>query len=291
MLSNKTLLELIRLADKLTHAEVNRIIAVFNFPKLAPAGNNTITSKTTEIFNDLRYNHLKAGPFTDDVQLDLLQYLIDDYFEKNPRLEKGLIDYAAFDQVIDFNNAFGIIHKGLINSLKRDGYFIEGKTIKKLLPQEIEEAKIESELFSALTKFTFTISKGHLTQAISNHSQGNWAGANSQFRTFIESLLTEISNYLLPANKSTTAAQAINILTETVNPPFLRKDLNEVPKDKDSDSLVFGLWVRLHPDGSHPGLSDEDDCSFRYHISIVFANYLLRRVEERKSLAIITKII
>ncbi len=281
MLSNKTLLELIRLADKLDHPEVNRIVSIFNFPRLVPSDKNSIKSKTTEIFNDLRYNSKKQGPFSDDIQLDFLQYLIDNFFEKNKRYNH-FIEYNAPDPPIDFKNAFVSNNKELGNSLKRDGYVVIGRTIKKLLPQEIEEAKIESELMSKLDNWGFTQSKGHLNQAILNHSQGNWASANSQFRSFIESLLLEISNHFTPANEAITFSQAVKLLTKSVNPPFFSLTLNEIPKDNDSDSFVFGLWARLHPDGSHPGLSDEDDCSFRYHITIVFANYLLRRLGDRK---------
>lgn len=283
MLSTKTLLELIKLADKLTHPEINRIISIFNFTPIPIGEKNTVMSKTTKILSELRYySENKKGPFNNDIQLDFLQYLIDDYFEKNTHYQDGGVTYNPQGPSINFNNAFVISNRELGHNLKRDGYIVEGRTIKKLLPSEIQEAKTESELIVALDKYNFKVSKGHLSQAIINHSQGNWASANSQFRTFIESLLTEINNFLLPGNQVTTAAQAIKTLAETATPPFLSKDLNEYPNNKDSDSFVYGFWTRLHPDGSHPGLSDEDDSSFRYHISIVFANYLLRRLAERK---------
>lgn len=287
MLSTKTLIELIKLADQLTHPEVNRIFSIFNFTPIPFGERNSVMSKTTKIFNELRYcNETKNGPFTNDIQLDFLQYLIDDYFDKRPLYENRAPEYGNTEEFsINFSNAFVSHNRELGHNLKRDGYIVEGRAIKKLLPNEIEEAKTESELFVAINKYNFQVSKGHLNQAILNHSQGNWASANSQFRTFIESLLTEINNFLLPDNQTVTAAQAIKTLAETANPPFLSKYLNEYPSGKDSDSFVYGLWARLHPNGSHPGLSDEDDSSFRYHISIVFANYLMRRLKERKMLS------
>ena len=283
MLSTKTLLELIKVADKLTHPEINRIVSVFNFTPILPNEKNTVMSKTTKIFNDLRYYpENKQGPFSSNIQIDLIQYLVNDFFDKHLGYEEGREEIYVGGPRVNFENAFSVSNKEFSNSLKRDGYIISGKTIKKLLPEAITEAESESELMVSLDKYTFSRTKGHLLQGIANHSQSNWASANSQFRTFIESLLTEISNFLLPGNPVTTAAQAIKTLAETVKPPFISKDLNEYPDNKDSDSFVYGLWTRLHPDGSHPGLSDEDDCSFRYHISIVFANYLLRRLSERK---------
>lgn len=287
MLSNKTLLELIKLTDRLTHPEINRIFSIFNFDPLPYSNNNSIIKKTTKIFNELRYSpDSKVGPFTKNIHIDFLQYLVDDFFVKNPKYEKGLVDFNIHGPNIKLENAFVQNNKELEYNLKRDGYIVIGKKIKKLLPQEIEEHKTESELFNTLKKNEFNISLGHLEQAINNHSQGNWASANSQFRTFIESLLIEINNFLLPKNKVKTAAQAISSLAETVSPPFLLRELNEYDKDKKSSAFVYGLWARLHSDGSHPGLSNEDDSSFRYHLSIVFANYLLRRLSYRaKSLS------
>lgn len=278
MLSNTTLLDLIRVADTFTHPEINRIVIVFNFTPLPANKTNSVIAKTTDIFRHLKY---KSGtpPFTDNIHIDFLQYIVDDFFRKNTSYEKGYTSYQLSGPPINLANAFSENHKELSNGLKRDGYIIVGKEIKKLLPDEIEEAKTESELISKLDKLRFTTSKGHLAQAISNHRQGNWAGANSQFRTFIESLLIDICKNKLPDNKCETAAAAINLLSNTVNPPFFKTELNEIKNSKCDTPFVEGLWKRLHPTGSHPGLSDDEDCTFRYHIAIVFANYLLNRLK------------
>ena len=84
----------------------------------------------------------------------------------------------------------------------------------------------------------------------------------------------------MPANKTDNAQSAITILSKTVNPPFLRADLNEVENSNCKKPFIDGLWKRLHPEGSHPGLSDEEDSTFRYHITIVVAYYLLKRLEK-----------
>jgi len=150
-----------------------------------------------------------------------------------------------------------------------------------MLPNKIEEAKTESELFTLLNKYSFSTTKGHLEQAITIHSQGNWAGANGQFRPFIESLLIDICRIILPNNKCENTNAAINLLSKTANPPFLRSDLNEVENPNCSKPFIEGFWKRLHPEGTHPGLSDEEDSTFRYHITIVVAYYLLKRLSSR----------
>ncbi len=150
-----------------------------------------------------------------------------------------------------------------------------------MIPVELEAAQVENELFRLLRKYNFGITEGHLNQAIQNHTDSNWAGANSQFRTFIESLLIEISKKLTPANVVTSATVVISVLSNTVKPPFLSIALNEVKHPACDTPFVNGLWKRLHPEGSHPSLSDEEDCTFRYHICMVFSRYLLARLEQR----------
>lgn len=182
---------------------------------------------------------------------------------------------------VRYEDRFSYKYQSLANSLKRDGYIIKETTIKKMLPAEIEEAKTESQVFTLLKKFNFLTTKGHLEQAIYNHSQGNWAGANGQFRPFIESLLIDICKAVLPNNKCESANTAINLLSKTANPVFLRSDLNEVENSNCNKPFIEGFWKRLHPEGTHPGLSDEEDSTFRYHLTIVVAYYLLNRLAQR----------
>jgi hypothetical protein len=90
----------------------------------------------------------------------------------------------------------------------------------------------------------------------------------------------EINNKILPGNPAQSAAQAIRLLSSTANPPFLREDLNEVEHANCKKPFIEGLWKRLHPQGSHPGLSDEEDSTFRYHAVIVVAYDLLKRLDK-----------
>jgi hypothetical protein len=47
--------------------------------------------------------------------------------------------------------------------------------------------------------------------------------------------------------------------------------------DDDGKGFINGLVKRLHPQGPHPGLSDEDDSTFRLHVVLLTATLLLRR--------------
>lgn len=281
MLSLKTCLELINLLDNYPLKTIDRIFVVFDIEyMIAPIhGKFTKEDKINILYKKLRHPPEK-GPFSNLFRMDLLQYMVDHFyrFEDDPKTS-GYVFYKG-EGHIEYEDLFSHRHKALSNSLKRDGYIIKERIIKKLLPEEIEEAQSEVELFILLDKFNLTVTKGHLEQAISNHSQGNWAGANSQFRPFIESLLIDICKLILPQNNCNSASDAIKLLSQSANPPFLRPDLNEVEGFNCKKPFIEGLWKRLHPEGIHPGLSDEEDSTFRYHISIVVAHYLLKRLEK-----------
>ncbi len=272
MLSLKTSVELIYIIEKLDDEEIDRIFNVFNLEiLLTPTIYERKKTKSKKVNILLTYlkDPKNSGPFTGSFQLDLLQYIVRYHYR----------DFASHG--IEVGNFFRVEFPALMNSLKLDGYTIKENEITKHLPSEIEEAKSESELFVLISKFGFLTAKGHLEQARSNYYQGNWAGANSQFRAFIEALLIDICRILLPSNKCESAASAINLLSNSASPPFLSAKLNEVENSLCDTPFVFGLWKRLHPEGSHPGLSDEEDSTFRYHTVIVFARYLLKRLELR----------
>jgi len=58
---------------------------------------------------------------------------------------------------------------------------------------------------------------------------------------------------------------------------------NEWENDRGKPAFVLGLWARLHPQGSHPGLSEEDDCTFRLQVTLITARLFLRRLDQRIS--------
>lgn len=119
---------------------------------------------------------------------------------------------------------------------------------------------------------------GHLDQSITAHARGEWAASNSQSRTFLESMLDEIAYRLVPnpprgQNQGEARREALAQLT----PPFLSPELNEWGAQ--GRNLVNGVLKRLHPQGAHPGLSDEEDSTFRLHMVLLLGRLFLRRLE------------
>ena len=125
------------------------------------------------------------------------------------------------------------------HSLQLDGFVITDGALRRMLPASLKLPEAEDQIVRLLNKHHFVVAKGHLDQAFVNHADGLWAAANSQIRNFLDGLLDEIAVRIDPS----------------------------------------GLMKRLHPHGPHPGLSDQDDSTFRLHIVLLTARLLLVRFD------------
>jgi len=90
-------------------------------------------------------------------------------------------------------------------------------------------------------------------------------------------LLDDIAIKLDPTSEALTSSENRRERLATMQPPFLRADLNEWGGN--GKNFINGVLKRLHPDGPHPGLSNEEDSTFRLHLVILVARLLLRRVQ------------
>lgn len=156
--------------------------------------------------------------------------------------------------------------------------------LRRMLPEDVpglDFREAESEVVALLRKHQFTTSQGHLEQAIMSFSQGSWAAANAQFRTFYEGYLDEIAQKL-GCNANVGSKQKRRFLGE-LSPPFLLSDYNEWDANDNKPQFVQGLMSRMHPHGSHRGLSEEEDCTFRMQITLITARLFLRRFDQRMS--------
>ncbi len=78
---------------------------------------------------------------------------------------------------------------------------------------------------------------------------------------------------------STSSSQARRAHLANIDPPFLERNLNEWRDN--GGGFINGLWMRLHSQGPHPGLSDEADSTFRLHVVLITARLLLVRFDAR----------
>lgn len=166
----------------------------------------------------------------------------------------------------------------LVRALERDGYTLdENGQLLRTLPEVYDLPAANDEVYLLLTRHNLSTPQGHLEQAIDSHARGNWAAANGQLRTFYEALFNEIALLVDPVNApGSQTGEARRQLLANLTPPFLSRDLNEWSDD--GKNFVNGTLKRLHPQGAHPGLSDEEDCTFRLHLVLLVARLFLRRL-------------
>lgn len=171
----------------------------------------------------------------------------------------------------------------LLRGLALDGFIVEwgderphSPRLRSALPHEVDLPVTDDEVHQLLKHFGFGVSLGHLDQAIDAHTRGDWAAANSQTRTFLESLFDQFAAHFDPA-AAAAAGSSENRRAWLADRGFLSKVRNEWTND--GKNYVNGLFKMLHTEGSHPGLSDEDRSTFRLHIVLVTARTFLRRLK------------
>jgi hypothetical protein len=166
-----------------------------------------------------------------------------------------------------------------IAALNATGSRSKTAKLRRALPEALDLPRADDEVHALLDKFQFATPKGHLDQAIAAHARGDWAAANAQFRPFVEGLLDLSAERLLPGAALPPGGHPRRQVLAQMNPPFFFADLNEWTGQ--GTGFFEGFYRRLHPQGTHPGLSDEEDSTFRLHLVLLVARLLLRRLKQR----------
>lgn len=164
--------------------------------------------------------------------------------------------------------------EAFLNSLKADGFYeVEGQ-LRAAFPETLDLPKADDQVHELLKLYNLRLSLGHLDQALTAHGRGDWAAANSQLRTFYEALFDEVALLIIPNCASIQTGETRRKKLAEIG--FLDRNLNEWSDD--GKNFVNGSLKRLHPGGSHPGLSDEEDSTFRLHLMLLVARLFLRRL-------------
>lgn len=221
--------------------------------------------------------------------------------------EDGLksLAYAVIDTAINIPKHIRVFERSpnsvvswnkLVSGLRFDGFeinedtssrrtqFTKRTTLERMLPNDIpglnfREAR--NEVNNLLEDLNFVVAKGHLTQALSAYHRAEWSSANGELRNFFESYLNEIA-VKLGCSDSVTSKEKRDYLGERVEPPFLIPDYNEWHSNNQKPQFVQGLMSRMHPHGGHPGLSEEEDATFRLQTALITARLFLRRFNNRE---------
>jgi len=153
-------------------------------------------------------------------------------------------------------------------------------SLVRMLPESIpglDFREAESEIMMLLDLRGFHVAKGHLNQAMSAFQRGEWSSANGELRNFYENYLNEIADAL--GYSGVDDSKAKRDFLGKIQPAFLLEEYNEWSPNK--SQFVQGLMNRMHPHGGHPGLSEEEDATFRLQITLVTARLFLRRYNQR----------
>ena len=265
--SRPTIVEAFNILNGFSHPKIDIFLLKFGLEEIAP---KSLGDKRDRVYGLLLYlvNHTEEpGPFGSNLIFEMIDSIIEDI--SPPPYRPDNVVYLPLET----------IYPRLINSLKHDGYIVKNGKLVTLLPDVIHLPEKEDELDILLDKFQFDISKEHLKQAIKAYRRGEWASANGQLRTFIESLFDSIAEKIHGNSNLPLKGHERRILLGRGNPQFFSTDLNEWMIGKNPAGFVQGFWKRLHPQGSHPGLSDEEDSTFRLHLVILTASHYMKRLD------------
>lgn len=270
-----------------THDRLDTL--VFGWGCLDYIGGSTIKRKLLELARAAEKLNLTARTSLGDVPL---QRAIVEEAIKVPERRRDAAAWLRLTAGLRFDG-FGIVKDRMPDPSGKHSIFDDGPceievlTLRRMLPEDtpgVDFREAESEIVSLLKKHSFNVAAGHLEQATLAFQQGNWASANAQLRTFYQDILDRIA-VELGCDESEPDAKKREYLAGKRSGPFLLAQYNEWENDRGKPAFVLGLWARLHPEGSHPGLSEEDDCTFRLQITLITARLFLRRFDQRKPLA------
>jgi hypothetical protein len=248
-----------------THDDLTRCFLKLDQDLAARCGDGTLSN---------RFNHLIK--FTDEDRGNMV--------EDGTLLQDALVSEAVkrlrpMRAVIPWKKAEPLPSnpddEAFLRFLELDGFSVTNGILRHTLPADMELPATKDEMTRLLDKHNFPVAKGHLEQALDAHARGDWAAANGQIRTFIDALLDEITERLDASTTSLGSGQRRRAKLAAIG--FLKRDLNEW--DDKGGGFLNGLIKRLHPHGSHPGLSDDEDSTFRLHVVLLTARLLLTRFD------------
>lgn len=273
--SRDTLIHLVDLIVRRTgtHAGLDTLLIRFGLEDVAPSSVGGLEKRAAALLKHLVQSPDARGPRGAELAFEMVEHALG---EVHQSLSRRFFGSRSLDDECP----------ELVNSLRQDGFEVEDGKLVRSLPQELDLAEAKDEVHRLLERFAFATSTGHLEQAIAAHARGEWASANANLRTYFESLLDDIANHLWPQESATrgTSHERRELLAQGHGgaPPFLLTALNEWVIGN-RGGFIRGAWDRLHPEGSHPGLSDEEDSTFRIHLVLLTSRHLLRRLDRRST--------
>lgn len=263
MFSRATLVDIFTLFSNQTHTVLDKFFFKFGIEEYTISASN----KENKAMAAVRYlldNPNAKGILGGDMAFEMVEEIIGIYADNTHYYDKITGEFREYPK--------------LKRLLLKDGFDIRNGQLVRLVDSTINYVENENLLCSLLDKYQFTTAKGHYTQATNAFTRGDWAACNSQIRTFVEELLCKLAEGIT-GNTFSDSHSARTALSQS-SPKLFYPELNEWLNNGKGYFETF--WKRLHPQGSHPGLSDEYDSMFRLNIVQISILEILRRYDEYK---------
>lgn len=260
MFSRATITDVLNLAADWSNSQLDNFMVKYGLDHEATGSNRQ--NKTTNAALYLIKNPNLPGVIGDNLQFEIIEHIIN----------RSVQSTAIFDSS---KNEF-IEYPQLRRLLLRDGFVIEDNNLIRTFDTTIDYSENENLLERLLDKHGFVTAKGHYEQARNNFNRGHWASCNSQLRSYVEEICNAIAEKVT-GQPYTDSHQARIALSQT-DPPIFYKNLNEWQDNGKGYFQTF--WIRLHPEGSHPGLSNEEDSVFRLNLVQISSLEILRRYDK-----------
>ena len=247
------------LRDMNTHSTLDAYAFRYGLDEIAVGAN-----KDERVLSIGKYllNHPEAPGILSD---NLLFEIVEDIISKTV-----MNDYYFDSESNEFKN-----YHQLRRLLLKDGFVIENNSLIRVFDTDIDFSGNSSLIEKLLDKYMLSVSKGHYNQANNAFNRGDWAACNAQLRSYVEELLNRIAEKV--TGISFASSQDAKIALSQANPPLFYRQLNEWLDNGQGYYETF--WKRLHPEGSHPGLSDEEDSIFRLNLVQISTLEILKRYD------------
>lgn len=160
----------------------------------------------------------------------------------------------------------------LRGSLLKDGYSLnfgdEKWSISPVGAGEVPLSPQVSNLEAALLTHGFNVAANHYQQAFSSFKAQSWEACNASTRATVEGFLVEVATQKAGFVARAGQGGGGNAIQALSNSNMFE------PGEHD---YVKGFWKMSHTNGSHPGLSSEEEALFRFSAATSAVTFFINR--------------